>query len=154
MMEIYSGGITLTSLIRTVGSIVLWVISCFLAFFNLVVLRDVWLLLADLLLPKVAVQRVVDKFLILITGIAVLGIMVYALESYSKAKTTARLWDNFFRLTAPQLWLLGLCHLTIALIVRITTFVDIMLPVVEITAGIALFRLRRVCVKQTQRLNY
>lgn len=139
----------LRGLIRTAGSIVFWMATCVIAVFNLVVLRDVWLVLADLLLPTHRWERVADQFLIFIAAIAILAVTIYAFELYSKSKTTGHLWFNFCRVTAPQLWLWGTCHLfiTLIIIIRVRMAIcvgSVMLPVGGILAGFVFFRLRRI----------
>ena len=140
------GGCQLRSAWRVVLTIVFGIISCGLSLFGLIVARSVWLLLGRLYLPNHYVFNFLDKVLVLIAGIAALVVIIYNLESLADTEKIARLWQKFLRVSAYQIWFLGICHTILGVTEAGIGFADSstwVLPAGELLVGTALYFLHR-----------
>lgn len=102
--------------LRILLAITLGIVSCGLVLVTLMVARNCWLLLGQVLMPSYALFNLMDKALVLIAGIVGLGFLVYCLEMYTSTETPIGLLHQFLRLTAPILWFLGANHAIITLV--------------------------------------
>lgn len=137
------------SVFRVILTIAFSVISCGLAFIGLLVARDVWLLLGQLLLPNYALFSLADKALVIIAGIVGLALIIYSLESYADIQIPSRLWQKFLQVTALQIWFLGICHAILSIIehrIGIVSSSAFVLPTAEILVGTGLYFLQRRCI--------
>jgi len=129
--------------VRILSTIALGLLSLGLTLLTLMVARDCWLLLGKLYLPSYALFNLADKALVLVGGIVALAVLVYAMEMYTASQTFAALVHHFLRVSVPMAWILGACHLIMAVIALALTpgtpsFSAFLLPLAELAIGTGL----------------